>query len=527
MQWMMRRIPHIISRLANYCGEFNALVSKERGCDRRFLILNEKEDAARSSRNVVDRNFALSRTFARDFGTSARKTPPEPRRVPFLGTMLSLMMAGGPQKLHEYVDKRHQELGPVFREQIGPLWIVFVNSPDEFRRIFLRLEGPTPQHFLPEAWRLYNEIREQRRGLLFMDGDEWLHFRRILNKMMLLPDSTEPMCVPCQEAAENLTRKWKTYSLTGATIPNLEHQLYLWSIEVMLATLVGSRWRDWKPQIGPETEYLALMLHRIFVFSATLSMMPAKLAMRLRLPAWTKFVHTADMIMAKVRSLVPDMISLSSDGLLWMMMNEGIHNDDVVRIIVDFIIAAGDTTAVTMQWVLLLLSSRPKLQDQLFSDIKDLPPKEILRHPLLKGVWREALRLHPTAPFLSRYLLEDTTIGGYFVSKKDLIILSIYSSGRNGEDFPEPNEFLPERWVRTKDNFYQGVKNSYATLPFAMGVRSCIGRKLAETQMSLTLAQLIKNFKIECENRDGIKMILHLISIPSKPIQLKLTKRKV
>lgn len=72
-------------------------------------------------------------------------------------------------------------------------------------------------------------------------------------------------------------------------------------------------------------------------------MMPAKLAMRLKLPAWTKFVHTADTIMAKVRSLVPDMISLSSDGLLWMMMNEGIRNDDVVRIIVDFIIAAGDT----------------------------------------------------------------------------------------------------------------------------------------------------------------------------------------
>jgi len=47
--------------------------------------------------------------------------------------------------------------------------------------------------------------------------------------------------------------------------------------------------------------------------------------------------------MAKVRSLVPDMISLSNDGLLWMMMNEGIRNDDVVRIIVDFIIAAGDT----------------------------------------------------------------------------------------------------------------------------------------------------------------------------------------
>lgn len=76
-------------------------------------------------------------------------------------------MAGGMQKLHEYVDKRHRQLGPIYKEWIGPVPAVFVNSPDDFRRIFY-LEGPKPQHFLPESWVLYNEIRAQRRGLLFM-----------------------------------------------------------------------------------------------------------------------------------------------------------------------------------------------------------------------------------------------------------------------------------------------------------------------------------------------------------------------
>lgn len=93
----------------------------------------------------------------------------------------------------------------------------------------------------------------------------------------------------------------------------------------------------------PETEYLAQMLHQIFVYSTTLSMMPAKLAMRLRLPAWTKFVRTADAILVTVRNLVLKMIVLDSDGLLRMMINEGIRDDDAVRIVTDFIIAAGDT----------------------------------------------------------------------------------------------------------------------------------------------------------------------------------------
>ncbi|XP_072747648.1 cytochrome P450 315a1, mitochondrial [Anoplolepis gracilipes] len=533
MYWVARRISSRILRSANQCGEFNVSFSKERGtlgCDQRSFILNEKDTArGGSSRNIVDQNAtrisALSQIFARDFGTVAKS--PESRGIPFFGTMLSLMIAGGSQKYHEYIDKRHRKLGPVFREKIGSLNVVFVNSPEEFRRIFLKLEGRTPQHYMPEAWLLYNKIHAQRRGLLFMDGEEWLHFRRILNKSMLLSDPTKLMCAPSQAAAENLVRKWTDYSLTGSTIPNLKNQFDQLSLEVMLATLMGSQWRDCEQQLRPEIEYLSLILHQSFKYSGTLSMMSSKLAMKLKLPVWTKFVDTADTILSRVSSLVPEMIRLNSDGLLQMIINDGIRNDDLNRIITDFIIAAGDTTTMSMQWSLLLLSSRPELQDQLFDDIKDLSPEEILRHHLLKGVWKEALRLYPVAPFISRYLSMDTTIGGYSMSKGELISLSMYSSSRDENNFPEPNEFRPERWIRTKDGYYQGVKNSHATLPFAMGVRSCIGRKIAETQMSLTLAQIIKNFKIECENRDNIKMILHLISVPSKPIQLKPIRREV
>lgn len=37
--------------------------------------------------------------------------------------------------------------------------------------------------------------------------------------------------------------------------------------------------------------------------------------------------------------------------------------------------------------------------------------------------------------------------------------------------------------------------------------------------------QLVKSFKIECVNRDRVDLILHLISVPSESMQLKLTQR--
>lgn len=111
----------------------------------------------------------------------------------------------------------------------------------------------------------------------------------------------------------------------------------------MLATLMGSQWSNCKSQMRPEAEHLALVLHEIFVYSASLSMLPAKLAMKLKLPVWKKFVRAADAILDKVHKLVPEMTRLNGDGLLSMMMNNGICDGDAVRIVADFVIAAGDT----------------------------------------------------------------------------------------------------------------------------------------------------------------------------------------
>lgn len=170
-----RRALRRIVRSTNFRDDFNVSFTMRGaiGPAPRSLISSFENGVALPSWNIADqdltwRNSALSRMFARDFGTLARKEPPEPRGIPFFGTIFSLIKAGGAQKLHEYVDKRHRELGPVYREQIGPVRAVFVNSPNEFRRVLIELEGSRPQHFLPEAWILYNEIRAQSRGLLFM-----------------------------------------------------------------------------------------------------------------------------------------------------------------------------------------------------------------------------------------------------------------------------------------------------------------------------------------------------------------------
>lgn len=79
--------------------------------------------------------------------------------------------------------------------------------------------------------------------------------------------------------------------------------------------------------------------------------------------------------------------------------------------------------------------------------------------------------------------------GFVFLFFQEMIILSVYSSGRNGLYFPDPDEFIPSRWERDEQTgSLKGVVDPFATLPYAMGARSCIGRKIAQTQICFSLA---------------------------------------
>lgn len=57
------------------------------------------------------------------------------------------------------------------------------------KSLFLNLEGKYPIHILPEPWLLYEKLYGSKRGLFFMNGEEWLVNRRIMNKHLLREDT--------------------------------------------------------------------------------------------------------------------------------------------------------------------------------------------------------------------------------------------------------------------------------------------------------------------------------------------------
>lgn len=58
-----------------------------------------------------------------------------------------------------------------------------------------------------------------------------------------------------------------------------------------------------------------------------------------------------------------------------------------------------------------------------------------------------------------------------------MVLLSLFTSGRDEANFVEPNSFCPMRWDRKSVESSKTIKPQ-ATLPFAMGSRSCVSSDL-------------------------------------------------
>lgn len=111
----------------------------------------------------------------------------------------------------------------------------------------------------------------------------------------------------------------------------------------ILATLIGSTWITHKTQILRETDDLAVFMYKIFKYSSRLNVISAKKAKEANFPWWNQFARNLDDVLKKVTNALSLMTRLNGDGLLKNMIDAGIKNQDLVRIVADLIIAAGDT----------------------------------------------------------------------------------------------------------------------------------------------------------------------------------------
>lgn len=123
----------------------------------------------------------------------------------------------------------------------------------------------------------------------------------------------------------------------------------------------------------------------------------------------------------------------------------------------------------------------PDVQEKLFQELRSIlgddpsTPCTFVHFQEMKYfelVIKESLRLNPPVAAIGRQTLEPIYIQGVKIPTGTYLTFPIYAIHRNPEVFPEPEKFIPERFV----NFDQQNRNPYAYIPFSAGNRNCIGK---------------------------------------------------
>lgn len=395
---------------------------------------------------------------------------------------------------------------------------IFIKSPELLRDIFT-YEGKYPKHPLPEAWTFYNKLHNCQRGLFFMDDEEWLETRRQLAPLMLRNDNRFTNAI--EYATDDLIGNWKVIASDRhefTELPQLITSLYGWSIRVLMGIMFGKIAPIMFQDLRRTIDHFAEVVQNVFEDTVPFATFSPTMARKLHLPIWQKFERSVTDTLHIANEIIDFGLKQSdTDGLLHEMKNLGMTNEMIKRIFIDLIIAAGDTTAFSAQYAMYLLAKNPDQQDLVRSELFEVNAHDTT---LIRGTIRETLRLFPVATFIGRFLTNDAILGQYHVDKNNLIIISMWSAGRDEISFPNANKFEPMRWQRDPiTGTLKSVNRPRSSIPYAMGARNCIGQRIANAQMNIILSKLLRTFKVQLLNASDIDIVMRLIIMPSVPMR--------
>jgi hypothetical protein len=195
-----------------------------------------------------------------------------------------------------------------------------------------------------------------------------------------------------------------------------------------------------------------------------------------------------------------------------------------------FLFAGHDSTAATIVYCFYLLSKNPvtlkkirEEHDKVFgpeiseaSKLLKEKPQLINELPYTAAVIKEALRLFPPATGLRSGLPNVKLRGsqGNHYPTEGLTMWILHPAmHRDSKYWPEPNSFLPERWLVHPGHDMYPFKGAWR--PFEYGPRNCIGQTLAMLDIKITLLMTIREFDIKdaydewdrLNPRSGIKSV--------------------
>lgn len=406
-----------------------------------------------------------------------------------------------------FITRLQTRYGDTFRIKFERrAWHVFAD-PQDIKAVFTA--PPTIAH-AGDA----NEILRTTLGkhsVLLVDEDEHLRQRRLL-----LPQFHGDKLQGWQAAMERAAEQ-RVAQMPRSGAFSLRPHMTAIALEVILEVVLGIRERE-------EHDRLAAPIDRMleWIGKPRNLILPTILGPDhpIVLRAHRPVIGPVDAAMYRLireRRAEPDLEQ--RDDILSMLMlardeqDVALTDAEIRDEIVTLIVAGHETTATALSWAFERLTRDPARLEKL-----ELEASAGGSSTYAEAIFRESLRLRPVLNNVLRTLQEPYEIAGVRYPKGAVLAPSIFLVQRNPDVYPEPLEFIPERWLDTKPG-------TYTWIPFGGGMRRCIGAQFAQMEMQVVLHAIARNVHLEPVGEPEQAIPRFITTSPSRGAEVRIAAR--
>jgi len=380
-----------------------------------------------------------------------------------------------------YLARAAAEYGPVFtaRFVIGDL--VFVSDPALIKEVF---RGDPDTLRAGEANAPPLEPIVGRNSALTLDGPEHLRQRKLMlpsfhgERIRRYGDLIE------QIAHDDIDR-WPVGTPFG-----IRDRTQAITLEVIMRTVFGiddaARLRQLRDLLS---KILDIGDHR---FAMTSIILP-QLRRTLGRGIWRRFValraDADELIYDEIRRRRADPATPDRDDVLSVLLQardesgEPMTDIELRDELMTLLVAGHETTGTALAWTFDLLLHNPEPMERLSAGIESGSDE------YLDAVIKEALRIRPVVPGVSRKLTRPWTLDGHELPAGTRVSPNIWLTHHNPDVYPEPGRFRPERFI-------EGTADTYSWIPFGGGIRRCLGASFALFEMKTVIPVILERVRL-------------------------------
>lgn len=390
----------------------------------------------------------------------------------------------------------HARYGELYRMRVFGIEIYVTRGPETSEQILLNKDkafanGPAWSHFIGPFF---------NRGLMLLDFDEHLHHRRI----MMHAFSQTAMARYHAALVPHIRSRIATWG--SVTEPKLHRLFKELTLDLALEVFVGVDLSAAEQR----------RINKAFIAAVRAGTSVVRRDLPGGIGPWSKGLQARRVLEEFFRRELPRKRAEGGDDLFAQLCaavsedGESFSDDDIVNHMIFLLMAAHDTTTITMTSMAHYLARYPEWQQRAreqsqalgeldFAGLSDLTDLDL--------VMKESLRMCAPVPSLPRRVLRDTMVAGHRVPAGATVVVAPFNNHFLDDWWTDPLQFDPLRFARGEDKGHRMMFQ-----PFGGGAHKCIGQHFAAMQVRAIFHELLRTYRWTVP--EGYVMPLDLVALP-------------